>query len=88
MESSSLKSIALGLNTNLIGTLETNVTIYPHPQTQPTPSTQPSSEHTRLMEHQMAIQLETCKIMMAARKALAQDVSSNMKGRWNKIPSM
>ena len=36
----------------------------------------------------MEIQLETCEIMITASKALAQDVSANMKGGWKKIPSM
>ena len=36
----------------------------------------------------MAIQLETCKSMITASKALAQDVSKNTKGVWKKIPSM
>ena len=40
------------------------------------------------MELQMRIQLETCKIMITASKALAQDISSNTKGELNKIPSM
>ena len=69
-------------------TLETNVTQYPHPQTQPSPYTQPSSEHTRLMEHQMEIQLETCEIMITASKALDQYVSANTKGGWKKITYM
>ena len=88
MEGLSLKTIALELKKNLMGTLEKNVTQSPHPQTQPSPSTQPSSEHTRLMEHQMAIQLETCGIMIIASKELAQDVSANTKVGWKKIPSM
>ena len=53
MEGSILRTTALELKKNLMGTLETNVTQSPHPQTQPSPSTQTSSEHTRLMEHQM-----------------------------------
>ena len=79
MEVWSLKTIDLELKKNLMGALETNFTQSPHPQTQPLPLTQPSSEHTRIMDHQIAIQLETCKIMVTASKALAQDVSSNTK---------
>ena len=88
MEGSSLKDIALELKNNLMGTLETNVTKYPQPQPQPSTLTQPSSSHTRIMKHQTAIQLETCESMITASKALAQYVSENMKGVWNKIPSM
>ena len=36
----------------------------------------------------MAIQLETCEIMITASKAMAQYVSANTKGGWKKIPSM
>ena len=36
----------------------------------------------------MEIQLETCKSMITESKTLAQDVSENRKGGWNKIPSM
>ena len=88
MKSLSLKTIKLELKNNLMGILETIFTQSPYPQTQPSPSTQPSSEHTRLMEDQMAIQLETCKHMITASKALAQYVSANTKGGWNKIPYM
>ena len=75
MEGSSLKTIALELKKNLMGTLETNATQSPQPQTQPSPLTQPSSTHTRLMEHQMEIQLETSEIMITLSKALAKDIS-------------
>ena len=88
MEGSILKTISLELKNNLMGKSETNVTQYPHPQTQPSPSTQPSSEHTRLMEYQTEIQFNTCESMITASKALAQDVSKNTKGGWNNIPSM
>ena len=36
----------------------------------------------------MEIQFETCKIMITASKALAQDVSENTKGGWKNIPSI
>ena len=36
----------------------------------------------------MEIQLDTCEIIITASKALAQDVSTNMKGGWKKIPYM
>ena len=88
MEGSSLKTISLELKKNLMGTLGINVTQSPHPQTQPSPLTQQSSEDTRLMEHQMSIRLETCKSMITASKALAQDISENTKGRHKKIPSI
>ena len=74
MEGLSLKTIALEIKKYLMGTLETNVTRYLQPQTQPSTSNQPISSHTRLMEHQMEIQLETCKTMIPASKALAQYV--------------
>ena len=74
MEGSILKTIALKLTKDLMGTLQTNVTQIPQPQPQPSPSTQPIPVHTRLMEHQMEIQLETCKTMIPASKALAQYV--------------
>ena len=88
MEGSSLKTIALKLKKDLIGTLQTNVTQFPQPQPQPSPSTQPRSTHSRLMWNQMEIQLETCKIMITASKSLAQDFLENKKGNWKKIPSM
>ena len=88
MEGLSLKTIALELKNNLMGILVTNTTQSPHPQTQSSPSTQPSSEHTKIMEHQMTIQLEIFKITIKASKALAQDVSENTKGGWKKITSM
>ena len=75
MEGLSLKTIAPELKKNLMETLKTNDNQSPHPQTKPSPSTQPSSKHIRLMEDQMAIQLETWKIMITASKALAQDFS-------------
>ena len=71
-----------------MGTLETNFIQYSHTQTQLSPYTQPSSEYTRLMEHQMEIQLETCERMITESKSLAQDVSANTKDGWNNIPSM
>ena len=40
------------------------------------------------MEQQMEVQLETCNIMITSSKALAHNVSANMKGVWKKIPSM
>ena len=85
---SSLKTTSLEIKKNLMGTFETNVTEYLHPQAQQSPSTQPSSAHTRLMEHQTEIQLETWKIMVTASKALSQYVSANTKGGRKKIPSM
>ena len=87
MEGSSLKTISLELKKDLMGTLQTNFTRFPQPQPQPSTSTQTSSAHTRLMEHQMVIQLETCGIMITESKALAQDVSANTKGVRKKIPS-
>ena len=71
-----------------MGTLETNVTQSPHPQTQPSPLTQPSSKHSRLMEHQIAIQLEICESIITAIKSLDQDVSENTNVGWKRIPFM
>ena len=59
MEGSSLKTVALDLKTDMMETLETNITQYPKPQPQPSTSTQQSFAHTRLMEQQIEIQLET-----------------------------
>ena len=71
-----------------MGKLEKNVTQSLQPQTQQSPLNQPSSTHTRLMEHQMEIHLETWKIMITSSKTLAQDVSKNKKDGWKKIPSI
>ena len=81
MEALSLKTIALKLKRDLMGTLQNIVTRFPQPLPQPSPLTQPISTHTNILEHQMSIQLETWESMITESKALAKYVSSNTKGK-------
>ena len=71
MEGSILKTIALKLTKDLMGTLQTNVTQIPQPQPKTSPSTHQLSVHTRLMETQVEIQMETCKTTITASKEIA-----------------
>ena len=59
-EGSILKTIALQLNIDPVGTLQKHFTQILQPQPQLSLSTQPRSVHNRLMKNQMEIQMETC----------------------------